>query len=265
VGAATFCCVQCRLLQPPTTTCVECAAPMTAPVELVRELLYYRDMRFNNHRDWGMLTAFLAGSSLALPILAPLAIGSIIALGVHKLRGEARKRTMVGIALPSVVPPPGATTLHGTARKFRGTVASVLDEQPVLVEHAIVRDRKGSVLLRRSDAAPFLLEVDGQGPVLIAGPARVVAQNMLAAPLRVKRGDPRLHRMGIPPDLALAGELEVSSICDGGGHLAVTGVVEEEAVVELAFHRDGGRIPVMRGRAGAPVLVSDRRLIAAAL
>lgn len=46
-----FCCVQCRLLQPPTTTCAECAAPMTAPVELVRELLSYRDMRFNNHRD----------------------------------------------------------------------------------------------------------------------------------------------------------------------------------------------------------------------
>ncbi len=57
-----------------------------------------------------------------------------------KLRGEARKRTMVGIALPSVVPPAGATTLHGIARKFRGTVASVLAAQPVLVGHAVVRD-----------------------------------------------------------------------------------------------------------------------------
>ena len=47
--------------------------------------------------------------------------------------------------------------------------------------------------------------------------------------------------------------------------LAVTGVIEDEAVAELAFHRDGGRIPVMRGRVGAPVLVADRRLIAAGL
>ena len=33
---------------------------MTAPVELVRELLYYRDMRMIDHRDWGLITAFLA-------------------------------------------------------------------------------------------------------------------------------------------------------------------------------------------------------------
>src|SRR5215475_11154552 len=42
VEPVTFCCVQCRLLQGPSGTCEECAAPMTAPVELVRELLFYR-------------------------------------------------------------------------------------------------------------------------------------------------------------------------------------------------------------------------------
>ena len=108
----TFCCVQCRLLQPPTTTCVECAAPMTAPVELVRELLYYRDMRFGDHRDWGMVTAFLAGGSLALPILAPLAIGSMIALGVHKLRDRAAAaRDRRASTCPPLAAAPGATTL----------------------------------------------------------------------------------------------------------------------------------------------------------
>lgn len=266
-ASTTFCCVQCRLLQPPTTTCCECAAPMTAPVELVRELLYYRDMRFNNHRDWGMLTAFLAGSSLALPILAPFAIGSMIALAVHKLRGEQRKRTIVGIELPIAAPAPGAITLHGIARRFRGTVASIFDEAPVLVEHAMVKDKAGCVLLRRSEAAPFLLEVEGQGPVLVTGVARVTTSNVLAQRTRVKKGDPRLGRMGVPEDLALslAGELEVVSVMPDGGNLAVTGVIEEEAVAEMAFHRDGGRIPVMRGRMGAPVLVADRRLIAAAL
>ena len=238
---------------------------MTAPVELVRELLYYRDMRFNNHRDWGMLTAFLAGSSLALPILAPFAIGSMIALGLHKLRGEQRKRTIVGIELPIAVAAVGSTTLYGTARRFRGTVTSILDDRPVLIEQAVVKDGKGAVLLRRSECAPFLLEVLGQGPVLVTGVARVNTPNLLAQRLRVKRGDPHLGRMGVPADLALSGELEVASVALDRGDLCVTGVIEDEAVVELAFHRDSGRIPVMRGRIGAPVLVEDRRLIAAAL
>src|SRR4026207_2365679 len=44
LSGATCGCVQCRRPQAPTTACAECGAPMTAPVELVRELLYYRDM-----------------------------------------------------------------------------------------------------------------------------------------------------------------------------------------------------------------------------
>lgn len=238
---------------------------MTAPVELVRELLYYRDMRFNNQRDWGMLTAFLAGSSLALPILAPFAVGSILAFGLYTLRGKQRKQTMVGVQLPAAASPPGAVTLHGTARRFRGTVPSIVDDAPVLVEHAVVRDGKGAVLLRRSEAAPFLLEVEGQAPVLVTGVARVTTQNMLAQRRRVKRGDPLLGRMGVPSDFAVTGELEIASVAVDGEHLSVTGLMEDEAVAELAFHRDGGRVAVMRGRIGAPVLVSDRRLIAAGL
>ena len=66
--SATFCCVQCRLLQRPATACAECGSPTTAPVELVRELLYYRDMSLVGHREWGLVAAFLAGSSFALPI-----------------------------------------------------------------------------------------------------------------------------------------------------------------------------------------------------
>ena len=241
---------------------------MTAPVELVRELLSYRDMRFNNHRDWGMLTAFLAGSSLALPILAPFAIGSMIALGVHTLRGARRARTIVGVTLPSVAPPPAATTVYGVARKFRGTVTSLVDDAQVLVEHAQIKDRKGSVLLRRSDATPFLLDrggTNGEGPVLVTGVARIATPNMLAHKSRIKRGDPRLVRMGVPLELGVSGDLEVATVGLEGAELAVTGVLEEEAIVELAFHRDTGRIPVIRGRIGAPVVISDRRLIGAGL
>jgi hypothetical protein len=238
---------------------------MTAPVELVRELLHYRDMQLGNHRDWGMLTAFLAGSSLALPILAPFAIGSIVALGIHKLHALHRRNRIVGIHLPAAAAAPGATTIYGIARRFRTTVSSILDDAPVLAEHAVVRDRVGGVLLRRSEAAPFLLEVEGAGPVLVTGVARVTSANVLAQRMRVKRGDPRLGKMGVPPDLAVTGELEVASVVAGGASVAVTGVMAEEAVVELAFHRDAGRIQVMRGRVGSPVLVEDRRLIGAAL
>jgi len=239
---------------------------MTAPVELVRELLYYRDMRLLDGRDWGLITAFLAGSSLALPILAPFAVGSMIALAVHKVRGMRRRHAIAGITMPLACAAPGATTLYGIARRFRGTVESLLDASPVLLEHAVVKDRHGAVLLRRTEATPFLLDVDEVGPVLVTGVTRVGTNHVPAQRIRVKRGDPRLERMGVPADLGVTGDLEIASVpADGPIGLAVTGVVEDEVVADLAFHRDGGRIQVMRGRVGAPVLVQDRRLIAAAL
>ena len=238
---------------------------MTAPVELVRELLYYRDMRIGNHRDWGMITAFVAGGSLAFPVLAPFAVGGVVAYAVHLLRMRLRGHGIVGVQLPIAAPAPGSRTLYGVGRKFRGTVSSILDERAVLVEHAVVRDRGGAVIVRRSEAAPFLLDVDGQGPVLVTGIARVTTPNVLARRTRLRRGDPRLARMGVPDDLAISGDLEVASVVADSANIAVTGIVEEEAVADLAFHRDGGRIAVMRGRSGAPVLIEDRRLIAAAL
>ncbi len=263
--AVTFCCVQCRLLQAPTVGCAECGDSMTAPVELVRELLSYRDMRFASGRDWSLITAFLAGSSLALPLLMPFAIGSMVALGIAKLRGLRRRRSIVGIPMPGVPITPGATTLHGIARRFRGTVSSLLPRKPVLLEQAVIRDRSGALLLRRSEAAPFLLEIDGEGPVLVTGVTRVNAPSLLAQKIRVKRGDPALQQMGVPDDLAIAGELEIAAVVEDSPGLQVTGVIEDEAVAELAFHRDGGQIRVMRGRVGAPVLVEDRRLIGVAL
>src|SRR5689334_9128396 len=127
---------------------------MTAPVELVRELLYYRDMRMIDHRDWGLITAFLAGSSFAFPIFAPFAVGSLVALGVEKIRNMRKKHAIAGIVLPPPSPSPGATTLYGIARRFRGTIPSLIDEHPVLLEHAVVRDRHGAVLLRRTETTP---------------------------------------------------------------------------------------------------------------
>jgi len=241
---------------------------MVAPVELVRELLRYRDMKMVSGRDWAFITAMIAGGSIAFPILAPVALGSMVVLGVTKL-GEVRRRAQIaGIEMPALHRAPGAQTIIGTAKKFRSTVASVLGDAQVLVEHAIVKNRAGGVLIRRSASTSFLLDRGSEGPLLVAGALRLVAPGMFGtSPLRelVKRGDPRLRRMGIPADLAIAGNLEASTLVESDLEIAVTGVVEDEVVADLAFHRDGGSIPVMRGVAGAPVLVEDRRLHALAL
>jgi hypothetical protein len=194
--SSTFCCVQCRLLQRPATSCAECGAPTTAPLDLVRELLHYRDLSLLDHRGWGFATAFLAGSSFALPILAPLAVGSMIAFAVGRLRGGRRRRAITGVAIPPAAAAPGAVTLYGVARRFRSTVASLVDDSPVLIEHAAFKDRSGAVLLRRTQAAPFLLELEDRGPVLVTGVAGVAAGHLPARRRVGRRGVARGAKMG---------------------------------------------------------------------
>ena len=254
--------MQCRLLQPPTTGCAECgASDCVAPVELVRELLHYRDLRFGKHRDWGMITAFIAGGSLAFPILAPFAITSVVAFGVYSVHQRvAARRQIVGVPLVAAVARRGATSVYGVPRRFRATLTSLFDEAPVLVEHAVIKDRKGAVLVRRSEATPFVIDDEDADAVLVAGVTRIASPHMLVRRMKIERGDPRLARMGVPPDLAIRGELEVASVVADGTRLAVTGFPEDEVLPELAFHRDGGRMRVMRGRVGAPVIIEDPRL-----
>ena len=233
---------------------------MVAPVELVRELLYYRDMKMVSGRDWAFITALLAGSSIAIPILAPVAVGSIVTLIVVKL-AKLRRSAIAAVDLPPVRSAAGAKTVYGIARKFRTTVSSLVDAAPMLIEHATIRPHKSShVLLRRIEHAPFLLELVDGGTMLVTG-AMHVRSSLSIHHASVKRGDPLLAALGVPLDLAIAGALEIHRIAEAGPVLAVTGVIEDEAVAELAFHRDGGLVPVMRGIAGSPVIVEDRRLI----
>jgi hypothetical protein len=266
--AETFCCVQCRLLQPPTTTCAECGTPMVAPVELVRELLRYRDMKMGTGRDWAFITAMIAGASIPFPLLAPFALGGMVVLGVRKIGELRRRRAIAGVEVPAPTVAPRAQTVFGVPRKFRSTLPSLVNDAPVLAEHAVVRDKAGGVLIRTSNASPFLLERRDDSPLLVTGVVRIMSPGLFGTkPVRelIKRGDKKLSRMGVPPDLAISGELLVSSVGEGDVAVAVTGVVDHEAVAELAFHRDGGRVPVMRGTPGQPVLVEDRRLLAVAL
>jgi hypothetical protein len=243
-----FCCVECRLLQAPTTACVECGTSMVGPMELVRELLGYRDVQIGRGRDWAFLTAMLAGSSIGFPVLLPVAAASAVIAAFDKV--SRRRRVIRGVARAPIAAARGAVTRVGTARRLRGTVTSVVDEAPVLVEQAAVCDREGSVLLRRSESAPFLLDGEG-GPVLVIGPMRFAGVGPGA---RVRTGDPTLRRMGVPDDLPLKGRLQTARVAEVA-RVAVTGVVEDDVVAELAFHRDGGMVPVMRGAIGAPVVV----------
>ena len=241
---------------------------MVAPVELVRELLYYRDMKMVSGRDWAFITAMIAGASIAFPILAPFALGSMAVLGVRKISELRQRRTIAGVALPGPEIVERAQTVIGMPRKFKSTLPSLVGDAHVLAEHAVVRDKAGGVLIRASLASPFFIERRDDSPVLVTGAMRIMSPGLFGVrPVRerITRGDPRLRRMGVPADLAISGELLVSSLADGDLPIAVTGLVDQEAVVDLAFHRDGGQIPVMRGTPGAPVIVEDRRLRAVAL
>src|SRR5262249_57139981 len=119
---------------------------------------------------WGMIAALIAGGSIAFPVLTPVALASIAALGVHKLRTARKRRAIAGVELAPPQTAPGATAIAGTARLFRATVGSLFDRERVLAKHLEIRDRHGALLLRRTESAPFWLEpADGAEAVLVTG------------------------------------------------------------------------------------------------
>jgi len=265
----TYCCLACRLLQDPTMMCVHCGATMVAPIHLIRDLLGYRDLRLAAERDLGLVTALLAGGSLAVPILLPFAMVSLAALLVRVPLRRRRERALAerhvaAVALPPPLPPPQAVTIIGTARPFRHTLPSLVDGNRVVAEEvsiALGDPRFGlQVLMRRSRAVSFLVEPAAGGPIVIDGEIRVIERlppGTLAARYgRIRRGDPLLARMGVPDDMRIDGNLHGGRIEAGGPYeVEVTGRITEEPVAEFAFHRDPGVTRVMRGEPGRPVLV----------
>lgn len=231
---------------------------MVAPVELVRELLAYRDMKLTRGRDWGFATAGLAGAAILWPMFTPFAVASALITA----RVSSRGKRIAPIAQPIIKSATGATTIYGIARKFRSTITSIIDDTQVLAEAITIRPKRSpDVLLRRISVAPFLVDpVDGGAAVLITGAVHVrgVVQT---SQQWVRRGHPLLEKLGLPADLHVQGPLDAQVIAEAGPVLSITGALTEEAVPELAFHRDGGLVAVMRGTPGAPVIVEDRRLI----
>src|SRR5688572_6692553 len=133
----TFCCLACRLLQAPTTMCLHCGAAMVAPIPLIRDLLRYRDMSLATERDLGLITALIAGGSVMVPLLAPLALASLSALLIRRRRRARLAGDQdVSPVLPAVAAPaPGAITRSGLVRPLYGCViGSILDSRPMVVE-----------------------------------------------------------------------------------------------------------------------------------
>lgn len=251
--------------------CAHCGATMVAPIDLIRDLLGYRDLRLAAERDLGLVTALLAGGSLAVPILAPFALASLGALllrvPIRRRRERAlAERHVAAVALPPALPPPQAVTIIGAVRPFRAaTMPSLVDGMRVVAEEVSIArgdPRFGlQVLMRRSRAVPFLVDPAAGGPILVRGVIRVIERiPPWVKSLRfgdVRRGDALLSRMGVPADMRIDGHLHGDRVFATQHHeVEVTGCIVEEPIPEFAFHRDPGVTRVMRGEHGRPVLVS---------
>lgn len=262
----TFCCLGCRLLQAPTTSCLHCGAAMVAPIPLIRDLLRYRDMSLSAERDLGLITALITGGSVMVPMLAPFAVASLAALLIRRRRSGVHARLAaqddVSPVVPTVASPaPGALTRSGVVRPLYGcAVGSIFDRRPMVVEDIglLSRGALGGTLFRALRSAPFVLELDDDDPVVIAGVVRWVSTTGVAIrSRRLDRGDGVLAELGLPADLKLDANLIVDGVTpDGAARIEASGVITEQRVPELATYRDGAPVRVMRGDPGRPVLLA---------
>jgi hypothetical protein len=120
----------------------------------------------------------------------------------------------------------------------------------LLVEEVVIRKHRGGVLMRRVNAVPFVVDVEGER-LIVAGAVRVTSK---PARQKLRRADPIAAALGIPHTVPIAGVLETAQLRDGD-RVRVTGTVSIEVVQELAFHRDAGETNVMRGRPDGVVTI----------
>jgi hypothetical protein len=242
--------------------CAQCGGNTVAPAELVRDLLAYRDLSLTAERDLGMITALLAGGSIAMPILFPFALVSFGALAarlpVRRLRARARaERRVEPIRLPPPVAPGRSVAVAGVVRRFRGeTIRSRWDGADVIAEEIAI-EVDGGVIVRHAMAAPFFVE--GAERVLVRGDVRLaVAPAWTIGGREVRAGDPLPYELGLPRDLRVRGTARRTRIADDDGDVIAIGPETVEALPEHAALRDGGRTRVLVGERGAPVLILRR-------
>ncbi len=254
----------CRLLQDRSTACVECGAPTMVSLDTGADALRYRnldvgttptDRRSKVKQALGMAAGIggyiglFAGAIFWVPAI-PIILGAgATGIGVSIYRNRAVP--IADVELFPVTTAKDAVEIQGIARKLAEHATSAIDGSPVLVEQAVVYRPKHGVMVRRTASVPFLVETDGDRYV-VAGVVRVTSEPQRG---KLKKGDPAVRALGIPPNLPVAGQLATATVREGDP-VRVTGAIAVEMVPELAFHRDGGEVNVMRGIAGAVVAIA---------
>lgn len=194
-----------------------------------------------------MYAAFIVGTSVWWPI-APIMLGTGVGAGM--IAALRRRPAIATVDALAAVTAPRAVTRTGIAHRLNETVKSITGNGSHLAEEILVSNDKG-VLFRRISAAPFLLELDDGGKLVVLGTVRVVSPSVFID--QIKKGDPHATALGLA-GVPIKGELLVKAVREGD-HISVTGEPNVEVVPELAFHRDAGEVLVMRGRAKAVVVI----------
>jgi hypothetical protein len=261
--AATFCCVLCRLLQPPTIECIECGSAGVAALAFEGEVLRQARQRqrgkvanvaIKGGISVGAIGAYLgavAGGALISPLIPAVALGAFFG-GATLLLVRKRNKRVTTVPLIDARTSESAVTRRGTARRLTETLTACGDgADHVLAEQAIVRGKADGIYFRRTRSARFLVEVEDGERLVVDGVLRLAGRTTRSP---TKAGDDeRLVVLGIE-GVPVAGELELTVLRDGDA-VEVTGDTTLEAVAELAFDRDAGQATVMRGRARSVVVV----------
>jgi hypothetical protein len=251
------CCLECRLVQPPTRDCVECGASTVGPMEGLRELMSYRDMKLVAERDMWMISALLAGGSIVMPFLLPF---SIVTLGAAGLQARRQRRArneqpIAAIADVRLAVAPGAIVARGTVHSLRAPVRCAWDGVSCVAAELGVR-WVGGLFLRATAVAPFVVAAP-DGDIVVDGVVRMVPPMIVYRAARrpeTTGAHPMLAALGVPASWHLAGILHVDLVAQGAT-VTVTGPVAHEPVPALATYRDGGIARVMRGTTSAPVML----------
>jgi hypothetical protein len=253
----------CRLLQEQSAACVECGAATMVSLERGPDGLKFGNLSVksspttrkekiaNAAGTIGIVAGYagiIAGAALWWP-----AIPMILGVGVGGIGVAAWKARDVDIAQVDLLPVATASAAvekRGIARKLSETVRSVIDGSPVLVEEVVIRKPRGGVLMRRTRAAPFVVDVDGER-VIIVGALRITSKTVQH---KLKKSDAIAAALGIPASLPVTGTLDIAQVRDGD-RVRITGALSVEIVPELAFHRDAGEVTAMRGTPDAVVAI----------
>ena len=252
----------CRLLQERSAACVECGAATMVSLERGADGLKFGNLSLtsspttrkekiaNAAGTIGIVAGYagiIAGAALWWPAI-PMILGAGVG-GIGIAMWKARDVDIAPVDLWPVATPSDAVVKTGTVHRLADTVKSAVDGKSVLVEECVIRkSRGGSVLVRRTAAAPFVVDVEGER-LVIAGTMRMTSTfNWRKLETEIAMA------LGVPENVPIRGVIEHARLQDGD-RVRLTGLTTREIRPELAFHRDAGEVAAMRGVANAVVAI----------